>query len=53
MLLSELTEMYSADIMDGKRLGVVFVTETGDEKQKILGMISAWDLIDYIGKEDL
>ena len=51
-LLDEVIDMYSRDIEEGKRLGAVLVTETGNSKQKIIGMISAWDLIDYIGKED-
>lgn len=48
--LIDVTEMYSNDIQNGKRLGAVFVTERGQENERILGMISAWDLIDYIGK---
>jgi len=50
--ISEIVEMYSNDIQDGKRLGAVFVTATGGKHEKILGMISAWDLIEYIGKEE-
>lgn len=32
---------------EGKRLAVIFITETGKETEKILGMITAWDLIAY------
>ena len=52
MPLHEIVDMYTNDIQDGKRLGAVFVTKTGNENEKILGMISAWDLIDYIGREE-
>jgi len=48
--LIDVTEMYSNDIQDGKRLGAIFVTERGGENERILGMISPWDLIEYIGK---
>ncbi len=51
--LGEITHMYINDIQDGKRLGAVFVTETGSENEKILGIISAWDLIDFIGKDEV
>lgn len=49
--LSDIIDMYSNDIQDGKRLGAVFVTKTGKDNEKIMGMISAWDLIDHIGRE--
>ena len=52
MPLNEVTNMYINDIKDGKRLGAVFVTKTGHDSEKILGMISAWDLIDFIGKDE-
>lgn len=29
-----------------KRLGLVFVTEHGKRDEKILGLISAWDIVD-------
>lgn len=32
---------------EGKRLAVIFITETGKEIEKILGMITAWDLVGY------
>lgn len=48
--LNDIVEMYSNEMQDGKRLGAVFVTERGRENEKILGMISAWDLIDYMEK---
>ena len=50
--LSQIIDMYSNDIQEGRRLGAVFVTATGSSDEKIMGMISAWNLIDYIGKED-
>ncbi len=49
--LNDVVEMYANEIQDGKRLGAVFVTERGYEDERILGMISAWDLIDYMYEE--
>lgn len=49
--LHQIVEMFANDIQDGKRLGAVFVTQSGSKKEKILGMISAWDVIDYIGDD--
>jgi hypothetical protein len=31
-------------VKDGKRLGVLFVTQSGKVGEGILGMITAWDL---------
>lgn len=50
--LIDVTQMYVNDIQDGKRLGAVFVTEHGREDERILGMISAWDLIEHIRKDN-
>jgi hypothetical protein len=32
------------DIKNQKRLSAVFITETGEPREKILGMITPWDL---------
>lgn len=40
----EVEEEFLAHIEQGKRLGAVFVTETGHNSEKLLGIITAWDL---------
>lgn len=34
-----------------KRLGAVFITESGDEQDKIIGIITAWDMSKIVGLE--
>ena len=51
-LVDDIIYMYNNDIKDGRRLGAVFVTNNGNADEKIIGMISAWDLIEYIGKDE-
>ena len=51
-LVDDVIYMYNNDIKDGRRLGAVFVTNTGNVDEKIIGMISAWDLIEQIGKDE-
>jgi predicted transcriptional regulator len=40
----EVEEKFFDYIEQGKRLGAVFVTETGKQSEKLLGIITAWDL---------
>lgn len=40
----EVKERFTDFIKDGKRLGVLFVTQNGKAREMILGMITAWDL---------
>ncbi|MEX1375982.1 MAG: CBS domain-containing protein [Eubacteriales bacterium] len=51
-LVDDIIFMYNNDIKDGRRLGAVFVTDTGKKEEKIEGMISAWDLIEYVGRDE-
>lgn len=47
-LLSEVEEIFKRSLKKRKRVGVVFITETGKQSEKLLGMITAWDIA---GKE--
>jgi len=40
----EINEKLGGFIKDGRRLGVLFVTQNGKVGEGILGMITAWDL---------
>lgn len=46
--LSEVEEIFKRSLKKRKRVGVVFITETGKQSEKLLGMITAWDIA---GKE--
>lgn len=46
-LLYEVEEMFEEELKDNKRLSVIFITETGKMTEKILGMITAWDIAGY------
>lgn len=39
-----ITEKFEKAIKEKKRLGVIFITQSGKETEKILGLITAWDL---------
>lgn len=43
-LLSDVKTIFNEGLKDGKRIAVVYITETGNQKEKILGMITPWDL---------
>ncbi len=43
-LLTDVNTIFNAGLRDGKRIAVVYITETGNQKEKILGMITPWDL---------
>jgi CBS domain-containing protein len=40
----DVKEKFTNFIKDGRRLGVLFVTQNGKESEKIIGLITAWDL---------
>lgn len=42
--LSKVFEVFNDAIRKHKRVGMVFITEHGDENEKPLGIITAWDL---------
>lgn len=50
-LLTEVEEMFQGELKEHRRLGVIFITEDGKPSQKILGIITAWDMAGYIEKE--
>lgn len=39
--------MFQKQLQNKKRLSVVFITETGEASEKILGLITAWDVAGY------
>lgn len=42
--LSDVEEIFSKGLKDTKRIGVVYITEHGRQDEKLLGMITVWDL---------
>lgn len=42
--IGEVRELYSEAMKAGDRIGLIFVTETGKLTEKLLGIISAWDI---------
>lgn len=46
-LLYEVEDMFEEELRDNKRLSVIFITESGKTTEKILGMITAWDIAGY------
>lgn len=43
-ILSEVDKIFSEGVKDVKRIAVVYITENGKNNEKILGMITPWDL---------
>ena len=43
-LLSDVDSIFSVGVKNGKRIAVVYITEHGKSTEKILGMITPWDL---------
>ncbi|MTK13321.1 MAG: CBS domain-containing protein [Clostridiaceae bacterium] len=46
-LVIDIEEMFQKELHNGKRLSVVFITESGNYTEKILGLITAWDIAGY------
>ena len=44
MLVSDIGEIFSKASDKNDRIGMIFVTHNGKEKEKILGIITAWDV---------
>jgi hypothetical protein len=40
----DLKELFSKYIIDKKRLAVVYITHSGNKNEKLLGMVTAWDM---------
>lgn len=43
-LLSKVEEIFHKGVKDTKRIAVVYITESGKSTEKILGMITPWDI---------
>lgn len=43
----DIEDIFRRDLKDKKRLGVVFITQNGYPGERILGMITAWDVAGY------
>lgn len=46
-LVIDIEEIFKEELQNKKRLSVVFITETGKPTEKILGLITAWDIAGY------
>lgn len=46
-LVIDIEEMFQKELDNRKRLSVVFITESGKPTEKILGLITAWDVAGY------
>ena len=42
--VAEIEDIFAAAQKEPKRLGLVFVTHSGQPTEKLLGIISAWDM---------
>ena len=40
--------MFQNGLKGKKRISVIFITQNGNENEKLLGLITAWDLAGYI-----
>lgn len=43
--LEEVKEMFKRSFIDNKRLSLIFITEHGIETEKIIGIITPWDIL--------
>lgn len=48
-LASEVERMFQRRMEDHRRLGVIFVTENGESHERLLGIITGWDIARYSG----
>lgn len=46
-LVIDIEEKFKDSLRGRERLDVIFITETGKKTEKILGMITAWDMAGY------
>ncbi|MBQ4472236.1 MAG: CBS domain-containing protein [Alphaproteobacteria bacterium] len=47
MSILQLKDIFNKELESKKRLGAVFVTETGQKSEKILGIITSWDMCPF------
>lgn len=45
--VAEIDDMFQDEYKDNKRLGAIFITENGKENEKILGLVTPWDIASY------
>jgi len=43
----EIEEIFKNEINDNKRISAIFITENGKEDEKLLGLITPWDIAGY------
>lgn len=46
-LVADIEEIFSDGIEVGKRIAAIFITETGSPDERLLGLVTAWDLAGY------
>ena len=46
-LLIDIEEMFQNGLKDNKRLALVFITENGRRNERLLGLVTAWDVAGY------
>ena len=46
-LVMDIGEIFQKGLKDNKRISIVFINETGNIKEKILGLITPWDLAGF------
>jgi len=46
-VFAEVEEIFQRGIQKGRRIAVVYITEHGNIEEKLLGMITPWDLINH------
>lgn len=46
-LVIDIEGIFQEGIKDNKRISAVFITENGNENEKLLGMLTAWDVAGY------
>ena len=46
-LVIDIDDMFAKELRQEKRLAVVFITDNGDPNEKLLGLVTAWDIAGY------
>jgi len=46
-LVIDIEDMFAKELRQDKRLAVVFITDSGDPNEKLLGLVTAWDVAGY------
>ena len=48
MTLAEVAELFTAAMRRADRIGMVFITHSGKPSEKVLGIITAWDVAAFL-----